>query len=452
MKTIILLICATFFLTACNNNNEEQTINKTNEIVERNENKSTELENNLTYDEDDFKRPLISTEKMLLEKEGVLSGFNYNEDNLLREIKQLSPDLTAQEYYEELLTLVKEDYSDGVKGLVNFDSEINVSLEKPDENVRVDINNIGYYILLDASGSMYGQVNGISKMEAAKNSIKKFAEGMPAAANISLRVYGHKGSNQEQDKELSCKSTDEVYNGLFNKETFSESLKMVQPKGWTPIALALESIKDDAVLYDRSVIYLVSDGIETCDGDPVKIVKELKDAGINVSVNIIGFDIDDEGQKLLKEISDEGNGEFTNVNSEQELDDYLRQQYELQQLNWSTWQNSGTDLVRSINDQRKVKLSEIVKDIKDKALVENNHLIKTLGGLQISHNVSDEQINKLSSLINERYSLILNYATETSESILIILMNNASTKIDEYNNQANEKVEENSLKKKDLNE
>ena len=421
-------------------------------LLSRNENKSTELENNLTYDKDDFKRPLISTEKMLLEKEGILSGSNYNEDNLLREIKQLSPNLTAQEYYEELLTLVKEDYSDGVKGLVNFDSEINVSLEKPDENVSVDINNIGYYILLDASGSMYGQVNGISKMEAAKNSIKKFAEGMPAAANISLRVYGHKGSNQEQDKELSCKSTDEVYNGLFNKETFSESLKMVQPKGWTPIALALESIKDDAVLYDRSFIYLVSDGIETCDGDPVKIVKELKDAGINVSVNIIGFDIDDEGQKLLKEISDEGNGEFTNVNSEQELDDYLRQQYELQQLNWSTWQNSGTDLVRTINDQRKVQLYEIVKDIKDKALVENNHLIKTLDGLQISHNISDDQINKLSSLINERYSLILNYATETNETILISLMNNASTKIDEYNNQANEKAEENLLKRKALNE
>ena len=95
---------------------------------------------------------------------------------------------------------------------------------------------------------------------------------------------------------------------FLNKETFSESLQMVQPGGWTPIALALESIKDDAVLYDRSVIYLVSDGIETCDGDPVKIVKELKDDGINVSVNIIGFDIDDEGQKLLKEISDEGNG------------------------------------------------------------------------------------------------------------------------------------------------
>ena len=130
----------------------------------------------------------------------------------------------------------------------------------------------------------------------------------------------------------------------------------------------------------------------------------------------------------------------------------MRQQYELQQLDWSTWQNSGTDLVRTINDQRKVKLSEIVKDIKDKALVENNHLIKTLEGLQISRNISDDQINKLSSLINERYSLILNYATETSETILSSLMNNASTKIDEYNNQANEKAEENLLKRKALNE
>lgn len=57
----------------------------------------------------------------------------------------------------------------------------------------------------------------------------------------------------------------------------------------------------------------ISDGIETCDGDPIKAVSKLRNHQIDATVNIIGFDVDDEGQQQLKEIAEAGGGEYDTV-------------------------------------------------------------------------------------------------------------------------------------------
>ena len=44
----------------------------------------------------------------------------------------------------------------------------------------------------------------------------------------------------------------------------------------------------------------MSDGIETCDGNPVQEAKRLANSDLNVKVNIIGFNVNDEGQKQHK--------------------------------------------------------------------------------------------------------------------------------------------------------
>src|SRR5690606_3377704 len=106
--------------------------------------------------------------------------------------------------------------------------------------------------------------------------------------------------------------------GAFDKNKFQQSLDQIKPAGWTPIGLALETVKEDIPENsDDVVVYVVSDGIETCGGDPVKAAEDLVSADIETVVNIIGFDIDNEGQKLLKEVASAGNGEFTDVSSEQ---------------------------------------------------------------------------------------------------------------------------------------
>jgi Ca-activated chloride channel homolog len=454
---LILLINIVLILAACSetdvkssNNNEEQIVNENNGETGKDEN--NEEEEQPAYDENEFKRPLTNTEQMLLEREGIYSSSKFYEMDLYKKIEQLPSNLTEKDYYNEFLDLLKEDYSHEVTTLINFDDAINVELERPDESINKPINNLRYFILLDASGSMLGQINGTTKMEVAKESIEKFSKGLPADSSISLKVYGHKGSNQETDKQLSCSSTEEVYNGDFNKQLFNESLGKVQPSGWTPIALALESIKTGISENEKIVVYVVSDGIETCGGDPVNVVKELKKSGIDITVNIIGFDIDDTGQRLLKEVSDEGNGEFTNVNSKVDLDRYLRQQYELQQYNWSSWKDLGVNRSVSVSDEKKMKIVEIEKEIKNTALTEHNNLILAKEYLEKTFNESNIEFDKILSLISDRYYQILKYATDTSNSMRSNIAKNTTEKLNEYNLEGNEKVNENLSEQSNLNE
>nr|WP_249306088.1 VWA domain-containing protein [Lederbergia citrea] len=192
-------------------------------------------------------------------------------------------------------------------------------------------------------------------MEAAKAAVMDFAKQVPENATISMRVYGHKGSGSDADKKLSCSSTENFYNGNFDDQKFQKSLDKVKPAGWTPIGLALDSVKEDIPENtDDVVVYVVSDGIETCGGDPVKAAEDLVASDIETVVNIIGFDVDDnEGQKLLKEVATAGKGEFTYVNSERDMKRYMRAQYEEIQKRWREWKEAGKLQAREMKEEKK---------------------------------------------------------------------------------------------------
>ena len=107
------------------------------------------------------------------------------------------------------------------------------------------------------------------------------------------------------------------------------------------------------------IVYVVSDGIETCNGDPVKAAKDLVSSDIQTVVNIIGFDVDNEGQKLLKNVASAGNGEFTYVQSERDLKRYLRAQYEEIQQAWLDWKKKESKGIR--NKRREKSISSNVQ-------------------------------------------------------------------------------------------
>ena len=78
----------------------------------------------------------------------------------------------------------------------------------------------------------------------------------------------------------------------------------------------------------ENIIYVVSDGIETCGGDPVKAAKELHQSEIQAIVNIIGFDVDNAGQRALKKVAEAGGGKYTTVNTGEDLRKHLEEEYE----------------------------------------------------------------------------------------------------------------------------
>lgn len=77
-------------------------------------------------------------------------------------------------------------------------------------------------------------------MDLAKDTIQSFVSKLPEGVQVALRVYGHKGSNREKDKDLSCQSTEMVYGlGTQDDESFRKSLSRFNPTGWIPLSAAI---------------------------------------------------------------------------------------------------------------------------------------------------------------------------------------------------------------------
>jgi Ca-activated chloride channel homolog len=252
--------------------------------------------------------------KPILEKE--LPGYFQENKELSKEdvydyLVYLLGSGVYKEYYDQLIS-----YENGFEMPELPDGEDQVETKKKEMNA---------VILLDGSGSMKGEVPGGSKMALAKETIGKFVQELGDDVNVSLIVYGHVGTGNDSDKKLSCSSIESVYPlQPFQADSFNQAVNSFQASGWTPLAGAIEKAGDMLKGYDsqdyENVVYIVSDGIETCDGDPVGAAKKLQENNIKAKVNIIGFDVDDEGQKQLKEVADAGDGIYATVRDKSELE------------------------------------------------------------------------------------------------------------------------------------
>jgi D-amino-acid dehydrogenase/Ca-activated chloride channel family protein len=198
-------------------------------------------------------------------------------------------------------------------------------------------------LILDSSGSMAGSAGGFeTKLDAAKQALKRYSSLAPRATDrLGLMVYGHKGSNDEADKQESCNGID-VFSaiGEFRAAGAKEALQKFSPTGFTPLAGSLEQAKEEFEGRDRGVnrVILLTDGIETCGGDPVSAARELKRSGVDVKVDVVGFDIGTKAdQDALRKIAKAGDGSYVSAGTSDQLRTYfdrlLEQRTRLRALN-----------------------------------------------------------------------------------------------------------------------
>lgn len=174
--------------------------------------------------------------------------------------------------------------------------------------------------ILDASGSMKQVTAGKSQIDAAKEALKLALNDIQDGSNVGLRVYAHR--ENQADKEKSCVDTElMVPIGVDTKDKIKSILDSIDPKGYTPISYSLEQAKNDFDLTKESkkTIILLSDGEETCGGDPAATIKKLIDEGFNVTLHVIGFNVDEKTRSQLKAAALAGNGEYFDVKDVNEL-------------------------------------------------------------------------------------------------------------------------------------
>nr|WP_250620979.1 VWA domain-containing protein [Bacillus subtilis] len=119
---------------------------------------------------------------------------------------------------------------------------------------------------------MAQSVEGEKKIDIAKRSIQSFASILSDDTQVLLRVFGHEGTNKNAGKAISCGSSEAVYGfGSYESLTFQQALNVYKPTGWTPLAKALTDTKQDFEDHQaegKNIVYVVSDGKETCGGSP----------------------------------------------------------------------------------------------------------------------------------------------------------------------------------------
>lgn len=176
-------------------------------------------------------------------------------------------------------------------------------------------------ILLDASSSMLLQADGKLKMDTAKSAVKGFASTIGNDSDLSLYVYGHAGTQNKADKALSCGTIDEIYPlAPYEEKKFDEAVDQVKASGWTPLAGAIKQARlDHETTDDNITLYIVSDGAETCDGDPVAEAKSFAALAKDRHVNVIGFQVDQKTEDQLKKVAEAGNGTYMAANSLEEM-------------------------------------------------------------------------------------------------------------------------------------
>jgi Mg-chelatase subunit ChlD len=181
------------------------------------------------------------------------------------------------------------------------------------EGADVRIGGVAVELILDTSGSMDADLGKRKRIDVAKRSLSRLvADSLPEGLPVALRTF--KAGTRAKP---SCATRLSVKLGPLDKAAMLKRIDRIKiGKGTkTPLAAAIEAAGGDiGGVEGPRIVVLVTDGAETCGGDPEAAVRALVAAGIDTTVNIVGLALDDEGLKeQMASWADAGGGTFVDA-------------------------------------------------------------------------------------------------------------------------------------------
>ncbi len=189
-------------------------------------------------------------------------------------------------------------------------------------------------ILLDSSQTMKEGLHGAvtdqeeDKLTVAKRVIADVLKEIPDDVNVGLRVFGNAFKN---DANWDCRQSFLLVPiGQHNRRHIAESVEDLQPRGMTPLAYTLVQAAQDFRGHQgvRRII-LVSDGFETCGGDPCLYIKRLSQMGYDMKIDIVGVGLkrDKIAKAHLSCLSDSSGGHYYEAETTGELTEGLKNSF-----------------------------------------------------------------------------------------------------------------------------
>jgi len=160
-------------------------------------------------------------------------------------------------------------------------------------------------IVLDASGSMWGQIGGRSKIEIARETLSSVLKSVPTGTELGLMVYGHREKGSCSDIELAVPPAAGTENAI------TAFVNGLNPKGKTPLTQSVEQAAD-ILKYteEKATVVLVTDGLETCEADPCALASALESKGVDFTTHVVGFGLTEEEGKQVACLAENTGGKY----------------------------------------------------------------------------------------------------------------------------------------------
>ncbi|MEM1161621.1 MAG: VWA domain-containing protein, partial [Pseudomonadota bacterium] len=175
-------------------------------------------------------------------------------------------------------------------------------------------------IVLDASGSMWGQIDGTAKISIAREALGGVVADLDPAREVGLMAYGHRQKGQCSDIELMVEPQANFADRIL------DTVAGVKPKGKTPLSDAVRQAAE-ALKYteDKATVILITDGLETCNADPCALGKALEESGVDFTAHVVGFGLTDAESREVACLAEETGGLYLSAADGTELVEALDQ-------------------------------------------------------------------------------------------------------------------------------
>lgn len=158
-------------------------------------------------------------------------------------------------------------------------------------------------VILDGSGSMWGEIEGTAKIEAVKAGLSQLIDRLEGRADLGLVGYGAR-------RKSDCKDIDLAFPpGRIDAAAAKAWLGKFSPRGKTPMAATLS--KAAAALAEGGKgghIVVVTDGADNCRADPCAVASDLAAGDPDLRMHAIILGSTKEDMSKTRCIAEAGKG------------------------------------------------------------------------------------------------------------------------------------------------
>ncbi|MGD9862823.1 MAG: VWA domain-containing protein, partial [Pseudodonghicola sp.] len=186
-------------------------------------------------------------------------------------------------------------------------------MQAPAQGAETNRDNV--MIVFDGSNSMWGQIDGVAKIEIARGVMANLLGGWTDGRAVGLMAYGHRRRGDCTDIETLIEPAPGTRAAILDR------IGAITPTGKTPLTDAVEQAARVLSYADRpATVILISDGLESCERDPCALAEALERGGVGFTAHVVGFGLGaDEDSASLACIAERTGGQYIQAGNAEEL-------------------------------------------------------------------------------------------------------------------------------------